>query len=102
MNSYRPENSMKALISLGIKGHFPLFYPNWIQEACLQDKVTKKLSQTDRAHAKMMFIHMTKHRSLEHKKIYLHSLSVHDRNLFIKAFLKLVEGKILDHGLDLQ
>ena len=93
---YRPEESMKALIHLGTKGHFPLFHSSWLTDPELNQKKFHKITGLERARAKKLFQRVSKHRQLEHKKTVLLSMEDDDRKLFMKAFLKLVEGKILD------
>lgn len=93
---YRPEESMKALIQLGTQGHFPLFHELWLKDPEIKEKRFLKITGLERARAKKLFQNVSKHRQLEHKKTVLLSMSDYDRLLFIKAFFKLVEGKILD------
>lgn len=95
---YRPEESMKALIHLGTQGHFPLFHPSWLLGPELKEKKYSKITGLERARAKKLFLRVSKHRQLEHKKTVLISMDDEDRKLFMKAFLKLVEGKILDQN----
>lgn len=92
---YKPEDSMKALIQLAISGHYPLFHDQWINDSNLQKKSTK-ITGFERAKAKKLFQQVLKHRTLEHKKIVVMSMNDEDRFLFMKAFFKLVEGRILD------
>ena len=100
-SNYRPEESMKALINLGVHGHYPLFHESWITKSTLQKKNFLKITGIERARAKKLFNNVLKHRNLERKKIILLSMSDEDRDLFIKAFFNLVEGKILDQKLEL-
>ena len=99
--SYRPEESMKALIQLGTTGHYPLFHACWINDPGLREKRFQKITGAERARAKKLFQQVSKHRQLEHKKTVLLSMSEEDRKLFMKAFFKLVEGKILDQRPEL-
>ena len=99
--NYRPEESMKALINLGVQGHFPLFHESWITSNSLNQKNLLKITGVERARVKKLFNNVLKHRHLERKKIILLSMSDEDRNLFIKAFIHLVEGKILDQKMEL-
>ncbi len=99
--SYRPEESMKALIHLGTVGHFPLFHDLWMNDPDMKEKRFQKISGLERARAKKLFQQVSKHRQLEHKKIVLISMKDEDRKIFMKAFFKLVEGKILDKKLEL-
>jgi hypothetical protein len=94
--NYRPEESMKALIHLGTQGHFPLFHSSWLTEPEMNEKRFHKITGLERARAKKLFQRVSKHRQLEHKKTVLQSMNEEDRKLFMKAFFKLVEGKILD------
>lgn len=92
---------MKALINLGVSGHFPLFLDIWLKNSSLKDIRFSKITGVERAKAKKLFSRVSKHRSLEHKKVVVQSMSEDERSLFIKAFLKLVEGKILDQRPEL-
>lgn len=98
---YRPEESMKALIKLGTLGHYPLFQECWINDPGLKEKRFQKITGLERARAKKLFKTVSGHRQLEHKKTVLLSMTDDDRIIFIKAFFKLVEGKILDQGPEL-
>ena len=100
--SYRPEESMKALINIGMSGHYPLFYDAWLNDPEFKEKRFSKITGLERAKAKKLFQQVSKHRSLEHKKVALMSMSDEDRKIFIKAFFKMVEGKILDQKPELQ
>lgn len=93
---YRPEESMKALIHLGIQGHYPLFHELWMKDPEIKEKRFQKITGLERARAKKLFQLVSKHRQLDHKKTVLLSMNDGDRILFMKAFFKLVEGKILD------
>lgn len=99
--SYRPEESMKALIHLGTVGHFPLFHDLWMSDPDIKEKRFQKITGLERARAKKLFQQVSKHRQLEHKKTVLLSMNDEDRKLFMKAFFKLVEGKILDQKMEL-
>ena len=93
---YRPEESMKALINLGTQGHYPLFHDLWLKDPEIKEKKFQKITGLERARAKKLFLRVSKHRQLDHKKTVLLSMNDGDRILFMKAFFKLVEGKILD------
>jgi hypothetical protein len=98
--STRDDQSIKALIELGSKGFFPLFQPEWMLE--MAQDYRRQLSGKDRSRAKEMMGRMAKHRTIERKKIVLMAASEEDRRSFIKAFIKLVEGKILNSKWELQ
>jgi hypothetical protein len=93
---YRPEESMKALIKMGTNGHYPLFHSTWMNDPDLGAKRFQKITGSERARAKKLFQLVSGHRQLEHKKTVLLAMTDDDRKLFMKAFFKLVEGKILD------
>ena len=87
---------MKALINLGTQGHYPLFHDMWLKDPEIKEKKFQKITGLERARAKKLFLRVSKHRQLDHKKTVLLSMNDGDRILFMKAFFKLVEGKILD------
>lgn len=93
---YRPEESMKALIHLGTQGHYPLFHELWMKDPEIKEKKFQKITGLERARVKKLFQRVSKHRLLEHKKTVLLSMNDGDRILFMKAFFKMVESKILD------
>ena len=93
---YRPEESMKALVHLGTQGHYPLFHELWMKDPEIKEKKFQKITGLERARAKKLFQRVAKHRQLEHKKTVLLSMVDADRILFMKAFFKLVEVRILD------
>jgi len=92
---------MKALIQLGMLGHFPLFHDVWMNDPDIKERRFQKITGLERARAKKLFQQVSKHRQLEHKKIVLLSMNDDDRLIFMKAFFKLVEGKILDQKPEL-
>jgi hypothetical protein len=92
---------MKALISLGVQGFYPLFLDVWLNDPTIKEKRFSKITGVERAKAKKLFSKVSKHRSLEHKKIIVCSMNDDDRALFMKAFFKIVEGKILDQRPEL-
>ena len=93
------EKNFKSLVELGTKGFFPLFYDSWLHEA--KKESTKKLSSHEKRMAKAIMKKLHKHKSIERKKTLLLSLDSKERIYFVKAFLKLVEGKILDEQPEL-
>lgn len=94
--SYKPEESMKALIQMGTTGYYPLFHEIWMQDPTFKEKRFQKITGVERARAKKLFHQVSQHKRIEHKKTVLLSMSEEDRRIFMKAFFKLVEGKILD------
>jgi hypothetical protein len=96
---HRHDQSIKSLVELGTKGHFPLFESIWIEEA---GKSTRKLTGNEKVKAKRLLMRLAEHRGIERQKIVLHALAEVERDLVVRAFLKLVEGRVLDQRPELQ
>ncbi len=93
------EQSLKTLVQLGTKGFFPLFYDNWIEEHF--DKQSSKLTSVEKQKAKQIMQKLVKHKSIDRKRTLLMALDENERSTFIKAFMKMVEGQILDEKPEL-
>ena len=91
--NYRSEKSLKSLIEMGANGHFPLFFDEWMSELSGHDM---GLSEREGYRAKRILERLKEHRSIERQKIVLMGLKEKERQLVVKAFLKMVETKILD------
>ena len=95
-------NAIRTLVvrgapAIGVSGAFGMAL------AALQSSAeTKQDLLFDLEKAKKILKQLQKHKSLDRKKTLLSSLATEDRNLFIKTFLKAVEGKILDEKPELQ
>jgi len=89
----RPEKSLKSLIEMGTKGHFPLFFDEWMGEL---GSVDLGLTEREGYKAKRILDRLKEHRTIERQKVVLMGLSERERNLVMRAFLKMVETKILD------
>jgi len=96
MQTARKDQSLASLIDLGIMGHFPLFHPDWL-EAMKLDKLIP-LTKGEKNLAENVLERLSKHKSLDRKQTILFSLPEEDRKTFVRAFIKLVETKILDKG----
>ena len=94
------DETLKSLIQLGTKGFFPLFSDSWLRE--FQDKKLLKFTKQEKLKAKKLIILLEKHKGFERKRNILHSMVVDERRLFIKAFLKLVEGEIINQKPEIQ
>ncbi len=92
----RKESSIRSLIDLGCKGYFPLFMDEWIDQAIIDN--TKRPTKKDKLLTKEVIKRLSKHKSIERKKIIIMSLDDEKRTAFVKVFLSLVEGQILDDG----
>jgi hypothetical protein len=95
----RNDQSFKSLIDLGTQGHFPLFDLRWLGD--IRGLEPNKLTNAEKLQAKKIIKRLAKHKTLERKKTILISLAKNERQLFIRAFLNMVEGKIIDLGQDL-
>jgi len=95
------EKSFQALIELGCQGHFPLFYPEWINQSCQKANVTK-LKKSETKKMREILRRLSRYTNIERKRTVLLTLPAKDRQIFIKAFLNLVEDKILEKELELQ
>lgn len=92
-------HTIESLIELGTQGHFPLFHSSWIQEIYTNN--SRKLTVKERKKTKEIIQKLSKHQSLDRKKTVLFSLNNEERRLFIQAFLKMVEAKILNQKPEL-
>ncbi|MEI8348270.1 MAG: hypothetical protein WCG27_12440, partial [Pseudomonadota bacterium] len=79
--------------------HFPLFHPSWPKK--IGNLKNKALTAKEKKKAGEILRRLCQHRSLERKKTIFHTLAVEEQELFIRAFLKLVENKILDKKVKL-
>lgn len=95
---YKHDQSLKSLIHLATHGHYPLFEQEWLEEAT-QNK--KKLTGNEKSKAKTLLKRLCDHRTIERKKVVLSALPPAERKVVVKAFLKLVERKIIDTGPEL-
>ena len=100
IQKWKNNPEIASLVEIGSKGFFPLFYPQWLYE--VSNPQTNPFSKQEEEKAKKILKQLQKHKSLDRKKTLLSSLEKEDRNLFIKTFLKAVEGKILDEKPELQ
>lgn len=76
-----------------------MFEMDWIKEV---GPNRRKLTGNEKVKAKKLLERLCDHRSIERKRVVISSMSNDDRQLIVRAFLKLVEGKILDRSPELQ
>ncbi|WP_127717636.1 hypothetical protein [Halobacteriovorax sp. HLS] len=95
MNSLtqRKSPSMNSLIEMATNGHFPILENEWINSIFTEKN---NLSDAERKKAQKILKRVSEHRSLERQKTVIFSMNNAERTLFIKAFMNLVEGRILD------
>ena len=91
------DKSFKPLIELGMSGHYPLFLNEWINN--LREK---RLNKSEMIKVKKLITQLSKHKTIERKKTLLFSLADTDRDLFIKAFLQVVEGRLMNEKIHIQ
>lgn len=92
---------------MGKNGHFPLFWKDWAIEFFDINNMdsrnhNKKLTQREKYRVKKIMKELSKHRSFERQKIIISIMEREDQILLIRALLRMVEGKILDEGPNLQ
>lgn len=97
---HRNDQAIKSLVSLAQNGHYPLFEGNWMEEIFHQKD--KGLTGNEKAKAKTLFKRLCEQKTLERQRTILDSLNHADRILFKRAFMKMVENKILDEVRELQ
>jgi hypothetical protein len=85
---------IRSLIELGMKGHYPLFEQTWISNLCMEKKL--RFNHKEKIITKNIFDKLSGHRGLERKKVILSSINEEERDIFIKAFFKLVELAIIE------
>lgn len=91
--NHRSEKSLKSLIEMGTNGHFPLFFDEWIGEL---GSLNLSLSEREGYKAKRLLERIKEHRTIERQKVVLMGLTERERQLVMRAFIKMVETKILD------
>lgn len=97
---HRNDRAIKSLVDLAAQGFYPLFEDNWLDEVWNQD--TKKLTGNEKAKAKTLFKRLCEHRTLERQRTVFWSMKQEERKLFKRAFMKMVENRILDSAPELQ
>ncbi|MCK5072677.1 MAG: hypothetical protein KAQ98_04570 [Bacteriovoracaceae bacterium] len=99
---YQIQNNLsgiKSLVELGMHGHFPLFPNNWIENVSLNRFA--RITKNEKEKAQKIINRLAKHKSLDRKRTVLYSLSNSERDVFLKVFFKMVEGRILDKKTEL-
>ena len=94
-----PSSIIRSLIELGTFGHYPLFNQEWVKEAI---NTKKNMGKIEKLKAKEIFKILEKHRSIERQKAYITDLAEEERIIFVRFFVKIVEGKIVDKKPQLQ
>ena len=97
---HRNDRAIKSLVDLATRGFYPLFEDNWLEE--VWNDRPKKLTGNEKAKAKTLFKRVCEHRSLERQRTVFWSMKNEERKLFKRAFMKMVENRILDSRPELQ
>jgi hypothetical protein len=91
----RKEKIVKSLLHMGQAGHYPIFNAEWFYD-CFKSIPEKPLSSKDKMRARKILQRVLMHANLDRQKTLLFSLNEEERNLFLRSFCHMVEGKILD------
>ncbi|MCK5882828.1 MAG: hypothetical protein KAG61_04005 [Bacteriovoracaceae bacterium] len=94
------EPSMLSLINLGVKGLYPLFHKEWIEDAGENRRAL--ITGQDRINNRAIAKSLSKHQTLDRKRTVLMALSDEERQTFIVAFIQKVEMKILESRPEMQ
>lgn len=97
-----PDQTIKSLIEWGAQGHYPLFDRDWLGALEVPNgKRLKALTINEKGKVKSILKRIAQQNSFERKRTVLFSLSTEDRTTFIRAFMRAVEGQILDKSPEL-
>ena len=90
---------LERLLKLGTKGHFPLFYPDWITKAFKKMPVFAKMPcnlKIAETRVNQVFDLISKYQNLDRQRTALLSLRENDREEFIMSFIHMVEARMMD------
>ena len=91
------KSSFKNLVQLGTHGHFPIFCKDWLIESDRKLLAgEKQLAPREKHSVNTIIEGLNRQRCVERKRTLLMGLSKKERELFVRAFMKMVEDKILD------
>lgn len=80
-------------IRMAQTGHVPLFHQDWVSES-LAEKHYIPIAKANR-NVRTVFNQLSKHRTLDKKKVALTSMDKLSREEFIRSFFKIVEHNVL-------
>ena len=92
-------SQVESLLQLGTEGHFPLFFSDWISSSFKEESKTSISLSNARKNLKREFDNLSRHRSIERKKIAICSWDIDRRDDFIHSFIRIVESRYLDTNL---
>ncbi len=91
------KQELKSLISMAQTGYYPLFFKEWIDDS-LGENYYQKINMV---RAKKNIIStlgkLSKHKSLDRKKMALLQLAPKERKQFIQSFFKMIEYNTLEN-----
>lgn len=91
---------LQGLIDAGRAGHYPLFLKSWIHDVLSFQKKRGQcpFSKKEGRKINQIILALKQYQDAEDKQDFLAMLDLNERNLFILAFLTIIEGRILDEG----
>jgi hypothetical protein len=93
---------LTELVRLGSRGSYPLFFQSWIEEAFFDLEGPQPLTIDEKSMVSQILKDLKKHKTLARQREALLALKKNDRKIFVRAFMKMVETKILDSGVQIQ
>ena len=97
MRKLQEAQGLDQLFEVGSTGFFPLFYQDWIHESYTDEREVKSISFTRAAETvHKVYKQIECHSSIERKKTAISALKDEERKVFVLAFMKMVEHRMLD------
>lgn len=93
---------LKSYIEIASTGHYPLFDPSWLNQEKIEIAHSKMSIRNANKNVKEVFKKISRHHSVNRKKMAIELMNQDDRQVFIQSFLKLVEYNILENTRTLQ
>lgn len=87
----RKSPDVAPYLELGAHGFFPLFDSDFITD------IENAPLEIEERRFHEILASLSRYHSLQKKRVYLSALETDERRLFTKAFLKLVEHRVLDN-----
>lgn len=91
---HNKDTLLDDLIEAGVKGHFPLFYPEWLPK-CIRKRQKRSFTSSEKKIVRDVFARIDQHRDIDRKRTILLTLGEEERKLFVRAFLGLVEARLI-------
>lgn len=94
---HKDKKNLEAYIKLGAKGFYPLF-PKELINTYLKDNKINKLNAAEKIKAKSLLKKVCEYKTNKKRKVIIETLNTTDREIFLKAFMNLIESSILDES----